>query len=632
MAAEIEELVILDPESGLSIFSDSNIRYAIPLYQRAYSWSDIEIEQLIDDINDAEEGSDRYYIGSLIVFERGNCYEVIDGQQRLTTLMLLLAYLRDSAKDMGIVLQNTLSYDCRQRATKTFSRLVDGKNVPVEECDKALLDGYAVIENKFKAIDVDVFVERLSKVRIFRIPVPEETDLNRYFEIMNTRGEQLEQHDVLKAQLMSSINGNEGKAEFARIWEACSDMSGYVQMHFDVETRERFFGGEWRYLAADVKLEKGKVTPKETPSLEQILAPGFTCDTSDGQSDKYDRVRFESIIEFPYFLLHVLKVFVQDKKVRFDEGFELRSLIDDKHLADEFKKVMVHGRIGGEAIGENLERFSVDFVLCLLKCRYLFDKYIIKREYANEASDGEWSLKELRASGQGRNKKAYYRNTRIALKGERGTTSDARNKKSLMLQSALRVSYTSPKVMHWITYLLAWLYAGENLQRLDKYCDVTKDFVRSAIRDYLADENRDCMGVETPRVVFNYLDYLLWERNDKVSFVFEFRNSVEHWYPRNPSEDTFEKWNQADLDSFGNLCIVTRSVNSRFSNMAPMAKRTTFEDMIAKGSLKLREMSRLTTGNSDWLAASRKHGEEMLALLATDALVANKALFKEEGE
>ena len=332
MAAEIEELVILDPESGLSIFSDSNIRYAIPLYQRAYSWSDIEIEQLIDDINDAEEGSDRYYIGSLIVFERGNCYEVIDGQQRLTTLMLLLAYLRDSAKDMGIVLQNTLSYDCRQRATKTFSRLVDGKNVPVEECDKALLDGYAVIENKFKAIDVDVFVERLSKVRIFRIPVPEETDLNRYFEIMNTRGEQLEQHDVLKAQLMSSINGNEGKAEFARIWEACSDMSGYVQMHFDVETRERFFGGE--------------------------------------------------------------------------------------------------------VVEENLGRFSVDFVLCLLRYRYLFDKHIIKREYANEASDGEWSLKELRASGRGRNKKVYYLNTRIALKGERGTTSDVRNKKSL--QSVLQ--------------------------------------------------------------------------------------------------------------------------------------------------------------------------------------------------
>lgn len=89
MAVEIEELAVLDPESGLSIFSDPDTRYTISLYQRAYSWSDAEIEQLIDDVYDAEEGSDKYYIGSLIVFERGNCYEVIDGQQRLTTLMRL---------------------------------------------------------------------------------------------------------------------------------------------------------------------------------------------------------------------------------------------------------------------------------------------------------------------------------------------------------------------------------------------------------------------------------------------------------------------------------------------------------------------------------------------------------------
>ncbi len=451
------------------------------------------------------------------------------------------------------------------------------------------------------------------------IPDTAETDLNRYFEIMNTRGEQLEQHDVLKASLMSSISGNERKAAFARIWEACSDMSGYVQMHFDVETRKRLFGGEWRSMPSVVNLEKGKATSKDAPSLEQILAPVFTCDISDGQTDKYDRVRFKSIIEFPYFLLHVLKVFVQVEKVQFDEGFELRSSIDDKHLTDEFKKVMERGRIDGAVIGENPERFSEDFASCLLKCRYLFDKYIVKREYANEASDGEWSLKELRVSGRGGDKKAYYRNTRIAVKRERDTTSDARNKKNLMLQSALRVSYTSPKDMHWITYLLAWLYEGENQQRLDKYCEVTKGFVRSAIsRGYLNVEDRDHMGVNTPRVVFNYLDYLLWERNDRVPFTFEFRNSVEHWYPQNPSENTFEKWKQDDLDSFGNLCIVTRNVNSRFSNMAPMAKRTTFGAMIAKGSLKLREMSKLTTGNSEWLAISQRHGADMLKLLKED--------------
>ena len=49
-------------------------------------------------------------------------------------------------------------------------------------------------------------MSRLAHVVLYRIEVPEHTDLNRYFEIMNTRGEQLEQHDILKAQLMGYLN------------------------------------------------------------------------------------------------------------------------------------------------------------------------------------------------------------------------------------------------------------------------------------------------------------------------------------------------------------------------------------------------------------------------------------------
>ena len=59
--------------------------------------------------------------------------------------------------------------------------------------------------------------------------MPENTDLNRYFEIMNTRGEQLEQHDILKATLMSYLKDEKDKAIFAKIWDACSDMTGYIR-------------------------------------------------------------------------------------------------------------------------------------------------------------------------------------------------------------------------------------------------------------------------------------------------------------------------------------------------------------------------------------------------------------------
>ena len=75
---------------------DTDSHYVIPRYQRAYAWEDKEIIQLIDDINDIESKEIVYYIGSLVVAqvkEKENTDEVVDGQQRLTTLYLLLQYL-----------------------------------------------------------------------------------------------------------------------------------------------------------------------------------------------------------------------------------------------------------------------------------------------------------------------------------------------------------------------------------------------------------------------------------------------------------------------------------------------------------------------------------------------------------
>ena len=85
----IQELRILDDET----LFDKEAHYVIPRYQRAYAWEDKEIVQPIDDINDSVGD---YYIGSLVVAKvkgREERYEVVDGQQRLTTLYLLLHYL-----------------------------------------------------------------------------------------------------------------------------------------------------------------------------------------------------------------------------------------------------------------------------------------------------------------------------------------------------------------------------------------------------------------------------------------------------------------------------------------------------------------------------------------------------------
>ena len=622
----IQELRILDDET----LFDKEVHYVIPRYQRAYAWEDKEIVQLIDDINDS---TGDYYIGSLVVAKvkgKVETYEVVDGQQRLTTLYLLLHYLVSCGRLEGEV-GKTLSFDCRPNSNYTLAHIQDllSKEKPLaddeDRLEQSILNGLKAIDQKFTtgdAIDVDAFIERLMSVILYRIEVPEHTDLNRYFEIMNTRGEQLEQHDILKAQLMVCLSNRREQEFFSRVWDACSDMTGYVQMHFAKEEREKIFRGEWNKEPSDdwndykvcLAMEQGE---DHKVSIKSILKPSFSVEVADGMlEDDKTPIRFDSIIGFPHFLLHVLRVFLRVESASIDEEKELGSLLDDKRLLKDFNEVIAYGRMGGKRIKDNKRGFARRFILFLLRSRFLFDKFIIKREYAGDDQEGTWSLKELCTSGAWSAKKPYYANTRLRYENEWEKTYAPRNKECLMIQSALRVSYTSPKVMHWITRLLEWLF--NNKTERYKLTDEAERIAAEAVKDnFLATGNYE-LGVQTPHVVFNYLDYLLWKEDKEKykDFVFEFRNSVEHWYPQHPSDGTIEPWDGRDV--FGNLCIISRSVNSKFSNLSPESKMKSYKKMVQKGSLKLRIMGDIIErGTSEtWRqSACAKHEKEMIRLL-----------------
>ena len=622
----IQELRILDDET----LFDKEVHYVIPRYQRAYAWEDKEIVQLIDDINDS---TGDYYIGSLVVAkvkDKVETYEVVDGQQRLTTLYLLLHYLKSQVGAVG----KTLSFDCRPDSNYTLTHiealLSDEKRLADDEdrIEQSIRNGLKVIRQKFETgdgIQKDDFLKRLRRVILYRIEVPEHTDLNRYFEIMNTRGEQLEQHDILKAQLMDYLSKPKEQEFFSRVWSACSDMTGYVQMHLAKEEREKIFGSGWNDEPSEdwddyeecLDMEQGG---DHKVLIKSIIKPSFEVDVSDGKlEDDKTKIRFESIIGFPYFLLHVLRVFLRVESASIDEEKELGSLLDDKRLLKDFNEVIAYGRMGGKRIKDNKRGFARRFILFLLRSRFLFDKFIIKREYAGDDQEGTWSLKELCTSGAWSAKKPYYANTRLRYENEWEKTYAPRNKECLMIQSALRVSYTSPKVMHWITRLLEWLFDEETV--LPKLTDEAERIAAEAVQEGFLDEGDHELGVQTPHIVFNYLDYLLWKEDkgqDKkyTDFVFEFRNSVEHWYPQHPSEGTFEAWD--GIDTFGNLCIISRSVNSKFSNLSPESKMKSYKKMVQKGSLKLRIMGDIIErGTSEtWrLSECAKHEEEMISLL-----------------
>ena len=654
---EIDRLTIL-AGGGKTLFSEAGVHYVIPRYQRAYAWEEKEIEQLIDDICDDNDPKRDYYIGSLIVARRkaddGVEYEVIDGQQRLTTIYLLLRCLLDEGyfSRGAVSVGEALSFDCRSKSNYTLAYIRSDAQKPEgkeELLDQSILLAVDIIKKKLArefgdgVEDQKKFVDRLKHVVLYRIEVPEHTDLNRYFEIMNTRGEQLEQHDILKARLMNYLDDACEREAFARIWEACSDMTGYVQMHFSVEDREKLFVEQWSSLSSEDALRelcRGKRRSEgksDGLDISKIIDPKSEVDDVDGALEERDaEVRFESIIDFPYFLLHVLRVFCRAKRLSMDGAEELGSLLDDKLLLKDFDKVIASCEKRGDK--RDVKRgFARTFIRLLLRSRFLFDKFIIKREHVEGDQEGSWSLKELRVYKKG----PRYVNTEFGYYRERGKEQKSleRNRECLMIQSALRVSYTSPKVMHWVTRLLECLFDAKlKLPKLSDRAEriaaeaVAEGFFEKTLEEMRAYDLRKyksenyAFGVRTPHIVFNYLDYLLWKKAKKThkDFVFEFRNSVEHWYPQHPSDGTIEPWDGRDV--FGNLCIISRSVNSKFSNLSPASKMDTYRGMVQKGSLKLRKMGEkideLRKKERPGVAAKlwrqsecAKHEEEMIRLL-----------------
>ena len=92
--------------------------YEVPIYQRNYAWEKDEISALIQDVYDSFlKKIIVYYIGTLVSYYRGDrVYEIIDGQQRLTTIRLILGAL-------GIVPSNRLTYRARKRSDNTIASI-----------------------------------------------------------------------------------------------------------------------------------------------------------------------------------------------------------------------------------------------------------------------------------------------------------------------------------------------------------------------------------------------------------------------------------------------------------------------------------------------------------------------------
>ena len=626
--------------------------YVIPIYQRNYAWEREEICALIKDVHDSmEKGKPVYYIGTLVTYKRDeNKYEVIDGQQRLTTIYIILKVL----DAQGVC--NRLTYSARQASASTIKKLSKlGENIAGEDIDLGIKRGYEFAKEGLNEIvgeiqaNVDKFRNYfLNNVHIVHYRVPKDVDLNHYFEVMNSRGEQLEKHEIVKAQLSKQFIGDDASMEkFGRIWEACSDMSFYVQQK--LSGMETVFGKAMDDFilksfddfpatdsSADSSLSKKTIAELLETPVKQV-GPNKDIDEND---------RFLPIIDFPNFLLIVLKI----TRMK-DAGFDpLKLSLDDKELLYEFES------------NSTKSEFVKHFAYNLLKARYYLDNYVIHHALGEErVGENPWKLQCYYKAGSS----VYLKNLTDDKPVEEAKLKQA---ELVQLLSMFEVTFTARQRKNYLFYCLYHLFENDNiddylvfLRKLsdkfffDVYLDKDKlnernqpkpnSFDDTIIRD--GSLNVELEGAERnfcaiyhkgtfniPLYVFDYADYKLWKkyaselRGEKMkkadagriyffkelgcsdfelepfkSFYFSrTRKSLEHYYPQAKAVDN-KQINSVDINCFGNFAMIGSDANSSGSDWNPIEKKNRYLDskfnQVSVASLKFRIMLQICQDNYD---------------------------------
>ena len=578
--------------------------YAIPLYQRNFSWTYDEIEQLLNDVADAyQEKRDNYYIGTLVVNEENGLFKIIDGQQRTTALNLIALVLKNEFNFDKLEAVN-LTFPARRRSNENIQNLFINEKIS-EDDENELTRGYRHAKDALtkvlreRQLEPQSFVDYLfNKVIIFRSILPKNLDLNLYFERFNSRGEQLEAHEILKAQMMAKFGENQETAEkFARIWDACAEFDKPVASQFKMrrkradsfQERERIFGWHFSNYSFHNIYDDIDFYQNERRKLSDVLGKKINEKNIEVEKDFGD---YTQVIDFPTFLLHVLAIW---------EGKNTHEVqLDDKKLLALFD------------IKNKNKAWIIEFSEFLLKIKHIFDNYIVRNSNMDSSSRNkdEWFLQKgtyYEYQPNGKAKEHYIVEERFT----KNTFSDSEiNQNIILLQSMFAVTFTANRDSRWLYEILQFLF--ENIEELNdqEFAIRFKDFlekmaVRYAEGRLFTEEDIIKKYGDIPVYAFNFIDYILWKNREELGrkykgvkfdhFKFAYRRSIEHWFPQHPnSDEKVEKMDDQFLHSFGNLCIITDSQNSKFGNLVPSAKYKQWEGIFDRQSLKLQIMANIT--------------------------------------
>jgi len=598
----------------ISLESLKQCKFSIPTYQRPYVWGNEQVEKLLSDLSRSfqSDNNGHYYIGTIITKQSKGCEDLIDGQQRFTTLWLIAFVFKNLNIPTQLIhfleVDNELriNFEIRKEVQIYLNQLLGkaNKNNTIRISDaqikelpylhniaSGLVTIRGIINQLRDKIDIVAFGNYIyTNVLMVKNNAPEHTDLNKLFSTINSAGLQLEQSDIVKSNLLKHLGTD--KVIFGKIWEVCENMNNF----FERNARAVFVETNWHdldlsnYIPFDAskfkyKTDKVAIGKENYSTISSILNDNFNIYEGNNNSSIDESVReseeiyCRSIINFGQLLLHTYRIHLKKENLPDFEGtFHVNRLI-------EIFKTMEKRSNSAE-----IKRF---FYL-LWDIRFAFDKYVIKW-----ITDLDSKTEHLELVNINRNAEAYY------------TRSEYSKSNMLMLQSILY--FTGDYLRQF------WLTPFLNFVMINKDFDATGDFVLSFLEEVdnqmsqcrsmndkdasfllmtsnlTTDFNiesylKENKGTSYQHYWFQKLEYLLWknwvDRNDPKfkSFRITSKNSVEHIFPQNP-EFKF-KLEDGHLHNFGNLVLLSVSQNSEYSSKDVNVKREEFRNKNGYDSLK----------------------------------------------
>ena len=568
-----------------------NYIFNIPLYQRLFAWGEGQVKGLLLDLKEHfknTDGNDPYYLGMLSCIGKGSVYDLIDGQQRFTVMVLLAIVLRQYDNRWNDFLDGgkRLNFVARPKDQEYLLAAIDGLNVSEEETNEKMQSAINVMIGFMKEqFDWDearcLFASNtFERMSFFFSVLPDEylndpMSLNKYFEAMNAGGKGLEQHEILKVQLLKGRNDQE---KLTRIWNSVSEME-----HFIIKKGEDCCEDNYRQLyqnainlCRDGRFDDAFSLCESSYDSEDDVEIGMIAAKKRKEKNHYrEESDNQSILSFPEFLMMILDI---HRNLNGSYSFYRTGLLS--------------------AFANNPLSDVHSFYNAMLFYRLLFDYYIITK--SESSSGNKYDL--------------------IARIGNDFEIDCVRQ-----YQSMLYVSGTP--YYNWLKPLLMQL-ASEPIQNADNLLNRIKN-IDNSIRKFPSSIESLAYDNGPDRYWFWRLDYYLWEKKEQFfdnvkdqeivrNYVFRANRSLEHLHPQH--QDNNEEWPTENVHSFGNLAMISQSFNSQQSDDPVTVKFARISDQAhnhALQSLKLYRMYLDAKGNPDgWTIEQMKsHQQEMFELL-----------------